>query len=116
MIRTDHGSQNTQAGKPRASGDDPLPAFTEFEAREVNPARAGMIPPTCPRSCLRSGKPRASGDDPLPAFTEFEAREVNPARAGMIPGRGTSKRRKACKPRASGDDPELAHGVSRHLA
>ena len=30
----------------------------------VNPARAGMIPPTASAVSTMSGKPRASGDDP----------------------------------------------------
>ena len=33
--------------------------------KNVNPARAGMIPSRCPWGRLFRSKPRASGDDPL---------------------------------------------------
>ena len=51
-------------GKPRASGDDPLPAETAGEGIHVNPARAGMIPVTPWERFTAGSKPRASGDDP----------------------------------------------------
>ena len=55
---------DSRARKPRASGDDP-PHDTPAEyQRQVNPARAGMIPRTDGYTYLELRKPRASGDDP----------------------------------------------------
>ena len=51
-------------GKPRASGDDPRPIPQQPGRSQVNPARAGMIPPSATRDGTRKCKPRASGDDP----------------------------------------------------
>ena len=70
--------------KPRASGDDPGTVTVWDGAKEVNPARAGMIRGL--GKALGSGlsKPRASGDDPAAAAKRRARAAVNPARAGMI--------------------------------
>ena len=54
----------TQTRKPRASGDDPRGRRVRGQFDRVNPARAGMILPTCDCGRFVAGKPRASGDDP----------------------------------------------------
>ena len=51
-------------GKPRASGDDPSHHKHCPHLREVNPARAGMIPFALTNNSYLNCKPRASGDDP----------------------------------------------------
>ena len=56
-------------GKPRASGDDPLPLWATPYESAVNPARAGMIPAAADREIVVRRKPRASGDDPWSAVS-----------------------------------------------
>ena len=64
MIRRRMAGSFCEAGKPRASGDDPPGAAIAAINGEVNPARAGMIPPGPIWSRGYFGNPRASGDDP----------------------------------------------------
>ena len=73
------------AGKPRASGDDPVGVVHDRLHHVVNPARAGMILLSVQVGWGWSRKPRASGDDPGPGGHVGLVPLVNPARAGMIP-------------------------------
>ena len=77
----------------------------EQDALIVNPARAGMIPPTTSPPPTGRRKPRASGDDPNSVPDSRALTQVNPARAGMIPEETSHPSPATCKPRASGDDP-----------
>ena len=43
MILAHRAHDHEQAGKPRASGDDPDEASGKLRTVKVNPARAGMI-------------------------------------------------------------------------
>ena len=64
MIPVARATHMTGQCKPRASGDDPDPLDSDDSAAAVNPARAGMIPPTHNVEQTYERKPRASGDDP----------------------------------------------------
>ena len=64
MIRKREWSLRKQAGKPRASGDDPRLGGIAHSQSRVNPARAGMILRTTSEITEFIRKPRASGDDP----------------------------------------------------
>ena len=64
MIPNEHDPRRESSSKPRASGDDPRRRIMTGTENAVNPARAGMIPPSLSAMAPYEGKPRASGDDP----------------------------------------------------
>ena len=65
MIPRRRSLSTQKAGKPRASGDDPIAALVSRQSAYVNPARAGMIRPFARITVPMGSKPRASGDDPV---------------------------------------------------